>query len=113
FGAVLSVGVLEHVPDLAGSLQEVGRLLKPNGIFFIFMFPNRFSWAEWVADLRGISVHPNKYTFRQTRELLERHGFRLEKKWRRNLLPRNLTGLNSRVKTLYGRYYRQVESADR
>jgi SAM-dependent methyltransferase len=113
FGAVLSVGVLEHVPDLAGSLQEVSRILKPNGIFFIFMFPNRFSWAEWIADVRGISVHPNKYTFRQTRELLERHGFKLERKWRRNLLPRNLTGLSSRMKAFYGRYYRQVESADR
>src|SRR5215469_12076140 len=61
FGAVLSVGVLEHVPDLAGSLREIRRILRPGGILFIFMLPNRFSWAEWVADLRGISVHPKRY----------------------------------------------------
>ena len=113
FGAVLSVGVLEHVPDLAGSLREINRILKVGGILFIFMFPNRFSWAEWIADWRGISVHPDRYTFRQTRRILEEHGLRLEKKWRRNLFPRNLTGLNHQAKALYGRYYRQVESADK
>jgi SAM-dependent methyltransferase len=112
FGAVLSVGVLEHVPDLAGSLREVNRVLKRDGPFLIFMFPNRFSWAEYLAELRGISVHPNRYTFRQTRRILQDHGFTVEEKWRRNFLPRNLTGLSQSIKELYGRYYRQIESLD-
>jgi SAM-dependent methyltransferase len=113
FGAVLSVGVLEHVPDLEGSLREVNRILRQGGLFFIFMFPNRFSWAEWLADVRHISVHPQKYTFRQTRRILAEHGFAIERKWRRNFLPRNLTGLSLALKRLYGRYYRQIESLDK
>lgn len=111
--AVLSVGVLEHVPDLRGSLQEIHRVLRDQGLLFLFMFPNRFSWAEWTATRRGISAHPLKFTFRQTEALLRQHGFRAQKKWRRNLLPKNLTGLSPGLKSLYGKYYRQVELADR
>jgi SAM-dependent methyltransferase len=113
FSAVLSVGVLEHVPDLRGSLREIHRVLGKEGLLFLFMFPNRFSWAEWTATRRGISAHPDKFTFRETQSLLREHGFRSEKRWRRNLLPKNLTGLSPAAKALYGKYYRQVEAADR
>ncbi len=113
FSAVLSVGVLEHVPDLKGSLKEVHRVLQPEGKFFLFMFPNRFSWAEWIATKRGISAHPDKFSLRQTESLLQKHGFRVEKKWRRNLLPKNLTGFSPAFKSLYGTYYRQIDALDR
>ncbi len=113
FSAVLSMGVLEHVPDLRGSLREIYRVLQPDGLFLLFMFPNRFSWAEWIATRRGISAHPQKFTFRRTRGLLEKYGFEVEKQWRRNLLPKNLTGLSPAVKSAYGKYYRQVDSVDR
>jgi SAM-dependent methyltransferase len=113
FAAVLSVGVLEHVPDLKGSLAEIHRILQPGGLLFLLMFPNRFSWAEWLGTRRGISAHAEKFTFRQTEELLQEHGFAVEKKWRRNLLPRNLTALRPSLKSLYGKYYRQIEAVDR
>jgi len=112
FGAVLSVGVLEHVPDLRGSLKEVNRVLESQGFLFLFMFPNRYSWAEWVADRRGISVHSHKFTLRETSSLLGSHGFVVESKWRRNVLPRNLTGLPLSVKTVYGKFYREIEALD-
>jgi SAM-dependent methyltransferase len=111
-GAVLSVGVLEHVPDMGGSLREIGRVLRPEGLFLIFMFPNRYSWAEWVADLRHRSAHPNKFTLRQSIRIFTEHGFAVERKWRRNFLPRNLTGFSPAVKGIYGRYYRAIESLD-
>ena len=113
FGAVISAGVLEHVADEKGSLREIHRVLERGGLLFIFMLPNRFSWAERLADLRGISVHPRKYTSRQASGLLEAYGFSVESKCRRHFLPRNLTGLSRRIKAAYGRYYYQIESADR
>jgi 2-polyprenyl-3-methyl-5-hydroxy-6-metoxy-1,4-benzoquinol methylase len=113
FSAVLSVGVLEHVPDLKGSLQEIHRVLQPKGLLFLFMFPNKFSWAEWTATRRGISAHPYKFTFRQTESLLREQGFEVEERWRRNLLPKNLTGLSPALKSVYGKYYRQIEGLDR
>lgn len=114
FGAVLSVGVLEHVgsENVGTSLQEIGRVLKSGGFLFIFMLPNRFSWVEFIADIRGNSVHPDKYTFRKIHRLLTDHSFTMRKGWRRNVLPRNLTGLSQRVKSIYGKYYRQIESFD-
>jgi SAM-dependent methyltransferase len=112
FGAVLSVGVLEHVNDVETSLREINRVLRTGGMFFVFMFPNKFSWAEFIADARNTSVHPLKFTSRDTKRLLEDHGFVIEKRWRRNFLPRNLTGLSPKVKALYGKFYRQIESLD-
>jgi 2-polyprenyl-3-methyl-5-hydroxy-6-metoxy-1,4-benzoquinol methylase len=112
FSSVVSAGVLEHVPDLRGSLQEIHRVLQSEGLLFLLMFPNRLSWAEWIADRRRISAHPSKFTFQQTEALLHEHGFQVEKKWRRNVLPKNLTGLTPAIKSLYGKYYRQVESLD-
>jgi SAM-dependent methyltransferase len=113
FGSALSVGVLEHVSDLEGSLSEIHRVLRPGGLLFVFMLPNRYSWAEWIADHRGISAHPDKFTFRHSNDMLLRHGFDVEKRWRRHVLPRNLTGCSARVKQAYGRFYRAVESVDR
>ncbi|MGH9327674.1 MAG: class I SAM-dependent methyltransferase [Terriglobia bacterium] len=113
FSAVLSVGVLEHVPDLEGSLGEIHRVLQPKGPLFLFMFPNRFSWAEWIASRRGISVHPYKFTFQEIQVILKKCGFVIGKKWRRHVLPRNMTGFDPIVKTLYGKWYREVEAVDR
>jgi SAM-dependent methyltransferase len=115
FGSVLSVGVLEHVGagNVEASLQEISRVLKEGGLFFVFMLPNRFSWVEFIADLRHVSVHPDKYTFRRIERLLRCHSFTVERKWRRNILPRNLTGLSHGIKMAYGKYYRQIESVDR
>ena len=113
FGAVLSIGVLEHVPDIHGSLKEISRIMQAGGLLFLFMFPNRFSWAEWIAERRGTSVHPAKFTMRETGKILRSHGFAVESKGRRNFLPRNLTGFPSRVKDVYGRFYRQIDAIDR
>lgn len=113
FGAVLSVGVLEHVADFDRSLREIHRVLHAQGLLFIFMLPNRYSWAEWIADRRGISVHPFKFTFRSAEDMLKRHGFTVEKRWRRNFLPKNLTGLSPTIKHAYGKFYRQIEMLDK
>lgn len=112
-GAVLSVGVLEHVSDASGSLREVYRVLRPGGTFFVFMLPNRYSWAEWIADLRHMSAHPVKFTFRTAESLLASQGFQVERRWKRNFLPKNLTGLPPWFKSAYGSLYRQVEALDK
>jgi ubiquinone/menaquinone biosynthesis C-methylase UbiE len=92
FDAVLSCGVLEHVQDPAGSLEELRRILRPGGRLYVYKLPNRYSYLEVIARLMGLYYHgklphDRVYTLRSARALIERHGFTVEATRRRNLLP--------------------------
>lgn len=102
FDAVLSCGVLEHVPDPYRSCREIARILRPDGKFVITMLPNRYSFIERVNNVLRISDHPVKYTFRSAARLLRETGFDTVE-WRHaNMLPKNLIGLPDQFKALYG-----------
>jgi ubiquinone/menaquinone biosynthesis C-methylase UbiE len=97
FDTVLSCGVLEHVEDPDGSLDELRRVLKPGGIFHVVNLPNRFSYTERIARLLGRYYHgqlpdDRVYTKRRARELFERHGFELRGFRRAHMLPLTLGG---------------------
>ena len=97
FDTVLSCGVLEHVEDPDGSLDEIRRVLRPGGTFFVTNLPNRFSYTERLARLLGRYYHgqlPNDrvYTKSAARDLLERHGFELREFRRAHMLPLTLGG---------------------
>lgn len=92
FDAVLSCGVLEHVADPHGSLEEIRRILRPGGTFYVYKLPNRWSYLEWVAKRAGLYYHgqlPNDrvYTRGSARRLLESLGFEVREIRRTNLLP--------------------------
>ena len=95
FDAVFSVGVLEHVyqtgGDEIGSLKEICRVLRSNGRFFCFHFPNKYQWIEPVARLLGglEHFHERKYSIKQIRSFLDESGFTLLDWGRYNFLPRN------------------------
>ncbi len=59
FDVLLSVGVLEHVPNDRASLAEITRVLKPGGLFFCFFLPARLSWTQQVAHWRR-NGHPDR-----------------------------------------------------
>jgi SAM-dependent methyltransferase len=92
FSAVLSCGVLEHVQDPDGSLDEIRRVLRPDGTFYVYKLPNARSYVEWIARHAGLDYHgeqPNDrlYTPRSARELLGRHGFAVRELRYANMLP--------------------------
>lgn len=97
FDTVLSCGVLEHVPDPDASLDEIRRVLRPGGMFYVANLPNRFSYTERAARLLGHYYHgqlpeDRVYTARTARELLERHGFRIAELRRTHMLPLTVGG---------------------
>jgi SAM-dependent methyltransferase len=97
FDTVLSCGVLEHVQDPDGSLDEIRRVLRPGGTFYVTNLPNRYSYTEKGAKLLGLYYHgqlPNDrvYTKRSIERLVERHGFTVRELRRAHMLPLTLGG---------------------
>ncbi|MFO0969680.1 MAG: methyltransferase domain-containing protein, partial [Gemmataceae bacterium] len=70
FDTVIGDGVLEHVPNDALSLQEVYRVLKPEGHFIICCLPNRFSYTEFLGRCLGLPHHLRTYSLGEARRLL-------------------------------------------
>jgi cyclopropane fatty-acyl-phospholipid synthase-like methyltransferase len=94
FDSVVSIGVLEHVRETGGteisSLNEIHRILKPNGLFICVHFPNRYSWIEYAARMMKKWSHEYCYTDRDIRSLAELSQFQILEIQRYAFLPRNI-----------------------
>jgi len=89
FDVLLSVGVLEHVPNEKASLLEITRVLKPGGLFFCFFLPTDYSWTQKFAHLRGNYYHDRFYSDSLVKEMLKPTGMELLDVWYRQLFPKN------------------------
>ncbi len=79
FDKVICSEVLEHIPDYAGALQEIERVLKPGGLFAASV--PRFA-PEWVCWALSDEYHANEgghvriFKEKQLRKDIEATGFR-------------------------------------
>lgn len=89
YDVLLSMGVLEHVPNDRASLQEIYRVLRPGGLFFCFFLPTNLSWTQKVAHWRGNDYHDRLYDEKLVDELLAGAGLRKLNIWFRQLFPKN------------------------
>ncbi len=89
FDCVVSFGVLEHVRSDAASLQEIRRILKPGGLFFVALLPYFLSWTQAVTHLRGIRYHDRLYSLRELRLLAGQSRFRVAAAFHGQLFPKN------------------------
>lgn len=103
FDVVLSCGVLEHVEDESGSLTEIRRILRPEGLFVVMMLPNEWSYAEFMArNVFRASDHDRLYSIKKMRRLLSGFGFEAVETWYSNTLPKNFTPFPERLRQLLG-----------
>lgn len=96
FDAVASVGVLEHVRETGGdetaSLGEIARVLRPDGVFVCYHFPNRWSVIDAAARrVPGLHHHDFRYTRRDIAALTRGAGLTLVASRRYGILPRNFS----------------------
>lgn len=89
FDVVLSVGVLEHVPNDRASLREIWRVLKPGGLFFCFFLPTDLAWSQKLAHMRGNFYHDHFYNESLIKEMVASSGFNLLDIWYRQIFPKN------------------------
>ena len=120
FDAVLASGVLEHVDEHSEpgnerkSLRELARILRPGGHLLIYQLPQRYAWQEAVIRTWKLGyAHPRRYSAVEITAMLAQAGFSVRRIARANLLPKNLTGMPSRLRTLYSRFSRPLIAADR
>ena len=73
--AVVSLDTLEHVADDEAGMGEIARVLKPGGVLVLNVPAFKWLWGPHDVAL----MHYRRYTKRQIKDLLERHGFKLEK----------------------------------
>ncbi|MGB4593280.1 MAG: methyltransferase domain-containing protein [Coriobacteriia bacterium] len=112
FDAVISCGVLEHVPDAGGSLREICRVLKPGGLFFVYHFPNKWSWTEALSRLLKRPHHDVLWTQKQLLGEVRDAGMEIERFDYRYMVPRNLVGFE-RASAFVSRHAPAIYRADR
>jgi 2-polyprenyl-3-methyl-5-hydroxy-6-metoxy-1,4-benzoquinol methylase len=81
FDKILSFDLFEHIPQIDKHIEQVRRVLKPQG-YYLFQTPNKYSNAlfETLAhkSLKWRWAHPSLHTPGQLRKRLVRHGFDVE-----------------------------------
>ena len=118
FEVIFSFGVLHHTPDIAKSLLEAHRVLRPEGEFYVIVyhknsifywitlllfnhylrfgfmkqrFKERLSMIEYTTNQELPLV--NAYTRRELRKMLEDSGFAVESLWVRKLVKEDLPAI--------------------
>jgi SAM-dependent methyltransferase len=89
FDCVTSFGVLEHVQDDLGSMHEIRRVLRQDGVFYVTFLPYFMSWTHAVMKRWGSAYHDRLYTQRTVRELAHSAGFTVQAMWLAQLFPKN------------------------
>lgn len=79
FGAAYSCGVLQHTPDIHAAINEIWRVLEPDGRILIILY-HRHSWFYLLQRVSGVNVEfvqedapiVNAYTRTELRSLFAR-----------------------------------------
>ncbi len=75
FDLAVSFDVICNIVDDVGALAEVGRVLKPRGVFIV-----QLPAYQWLWSTHDVAVgHQRRYTARSVREKMARAGFGIER----------------------------------
>ena len=117
FDTILSVDVIEHIPDYRAFISEAYRVLRPGGTALI-QTPNYpikrlydlFNWlspGNWRKSLADDPTHVSKFTFPLLKRSLEKNFGNVEIFSRNILLQERVPALKKLNITLFGRVFGQ------
>jgi ubiquinone/menaquinone biosynthesis C-methylase UbiE len=91
FDGIISFSTLRYVPNIEKALNELFRVLKPNG-YIIIDFPNKL--CPWFGHLKKLilgreHIHDNHYFKRDIIRLMKEAGFKSIKIKRGLLIPKS------------------------
>lgn len=101
FDIVAGIGVLEHVKDQNRSLEEIGRILKPGGKFYVFLYPNRSSYTERFQKTIGNPHHDKPLNMKELEKILIDSGFTIDAKEYQLALPIMLSRFPLSIRKIY------------
>ncbi len=119
FDVVISCGVLEHVDESSQpgnemkSLHEIARVLRPGGRLLIYQLPQRYAWQEAIIRRLHLGyAHPRRYTASEITKMLQQTGYSVQRIRRANLIPKNLTGMPNKLRSVYSRFSHSLIALD-
>lgn len=117
FDVVIGSGTLEHAANDARSLEELWRVLRPQGLLILTFLPNAWSWTEALNAALGNEHHHRRYRRDEIRRMLLHSGFRPEAIRYHQLLPTATSGHRlanvPAVKAVLEQAFRLNDAADR
>ncbi|MFH0876446.1 MAG: glycosyltransferase [archaeon] len=84
FDVITTYAVIEHITksDLKIVMPELQRVLKPDGLLFVFKLPRKFAYIEYVAKLLNLGGHEDLYGDRHSKLFFKEHGFTTLEYWK-------------------------------
>ncbi|WGY72249.1 methyltransferase domain-containing protein [Burkholderia cepacia] len=95
FDVVLGSGVLEHVAFEQHSIEQIWRVLKPDGIFIVTFLPNHTSLTENMSRaMKNYNGHNRLYRLEYAKNIFLRSGFVVEACGYHQVFPTFAKGVN-------------------
>jgi len=101
FDVILGIGVLEHVENQKNSLEEIYRILKPGGKFYIFLYPNKLSYTERFQKTIGNPHHDKPMKMKNIISLLSQSNFFIEDSEYQLMMPFVLSRFPKKIRRFY------------
>jgi ubiquinone/menaquinone biosynthesis C-methylase UbiE len=80
FDAVSAYSFIDHVADVAAVLREMARVLKPGGIAYIDLVPNRLFW-RWLKDLPECELQQLSPIVARERQMVTQNSKDIERQY--------------------------------
>jgi ubiquinone/menaquinone biosynthesis C-methylase UbiE len=87
FDCIVAYAVIEHVGtnNIKNILIELNRVLKDGGKLFIFKFPRKLSYQEFMAKIMGVGHHSFTYSDKEAKVIFS-EVFKVEEIWKGDMV---------------------------